>query len=115
MRGCQGNFFVSRENARRAGVESDIAFSVSDAKTMAAPSERGVIVCNPPYGERMLEREEARALYRDFGRASSAWQDWKRFVICSDPDFERFFGRSADKKRKLYNGMLQCNLYMYFS
>ncbi len=106
---------LSRENARRAGVEEDIAFSVADACKADAPWEKGVAVCNPPYGERMLEREEARSLYRSYGSASSAWRDWKRFVICSDPDFERFFGRSADKKRKLYNGMIPCNLYMYFS
>lgn len=90
-------------------------FSVADARSLAAPAEKGVIVCNPPYGERMLERDEARQLYRAFGRAVAGLPDWKRFVICSDPDFERFFGRAADKKRKLYNGMLQCNLYMYFS
>ena len=106
---------LSRENARRAGVEKDIVFSVADARAMTAPAERGVIVCNPPYGERMLERDEARRLYRDFGAAASELPGWKRFVICSDPDFERFFGKTADKKRKLYNGMLQCQLYMYFS
>jgi len=106
---------LSRENARRAGVERDIVFSVADACCMEPPAERGVIVCNPPYGERMLERDEARKLYRDFGAASSGLDGWKRFVICSDPDFERYFGKNADKKRKLYNGMLQCNLYMYFS
>ncbi len=106
---------LSRENARRAGVEGDITFSVADARTIQAPAEKGVIVCNPPYGERMLERDGARALYRAFGAASAGLEGWKRFVICSDPDFETFFGRPADKKRKLYNGMLQCNLYMYFN
>ena len=104
---------LSRENARRAGVEEDIVFSVADAREIPPPAERGVIVCNPPYGERMLERDEARALYRAFGRNPTP--DWKRFVICSDPEFERFFGRPADKKRKLYNGMLPCHLYMYFA
>ena len=106
---------LSRENARRAGVAEDITFSVADVRTAAVPAEKGVIVCNPPYGERMLERDEARALYRDFGAVSGPWTGWKRFIICSDGDFERFFGRPADKKRKLYNGMLQCNLYMYFA
>ncbi len=104
---------LGRENARRAGVERDITFAVTDARRADAPAEKGVVVCNPPYGERMLERDEARDLYRAFGQ--NRLPDWKRFVICSDPEFERFFGRNADKKRKLYNGMLQCNLYMYFS
>ncbi len=106
---------LSRENARRAGVEKDIVFSAADARQTAAPAERGVMVCNPPYGERMMERDEARSLYRDLGRATERLEGWKRFVICSDPDFERCFGRPADKKRKLYNGMIQCNLYMYFA
>ena len=106
---------LSRENARRAGVEGDIAFSVADARQLTSPADQGVLVCNPPYGERMLERNEARLLYRDFGRAAAALDGFKKFIICSDPDFERCFGKRADKKRKLYNGMLQCNLYMYFS
>ena len=105
---------LSRENARRAGVEGDIEFSVADARTFAAPGERGVIVCNPPYGERMLERDQARQLYRDFGKATANLSGFGMYIISSDADFERFFGRRADKKRKLYNGMLQCNLYMYF-
>ena len=105
---------LSRENARRAGVEEDITFSVADARTVTAPAERGVLVCNPPYGERMLEREEARALVQAFGRASAGLTGWKRFVLSSDADFERYFGRPADRRRKLYNGLLQCNLYMYF-
>ena len=105
---------LSRENARRAGVEADITFSTADACSVSLPGERGVIVCNPPYGERMLERDEARAICMTFG-ASSGAAGWKRFVISSDPEFERFFGKNADKKRKLYNGMIQCNLYMYFN
>ena len=110
-----GAVALSRENARRAGVERDITFSVKDARTADAPAERGVIVCNPPYGERMLERDEARAICRDFGAATAKLTDWKRFVISSDVDFERFFGRRADKKRKLYNGMIRCEYYMFFS
>ena len=106
---------LSRENARRAGVEDDIVFSVADARQLSAPAEKGVIVCNPPYGERMLERNEARLLYRDFGRAAEALTGFGKYVICSDVDFERCYGRRADKKRKLYNGMLQCNLYMFYA
>ena len=104
---------LSRENARRAGVERDIVFSVADACALTPPAETGVVVCNPPYGERMLEKQQAQALYRAFGAARLP--GWKRFIISSDADFERCYGRQADKKRKLYNGMLQCNLYMYFT
>ena len=106
---------LSRENARRAGVERDIEFSVADATQFMPPAERGVIVCNPPYGERLLEKKEAQELYRRFGQVMARTVGWKKFIISSDVDFERCYGRNADKKRKLYNGMLQCNLYMYFA
>ena len=105
---------LSRENARRAGVAEDITFSVADARQFVPPMEKGVVVCNPPYGERMLEKKEAQLLYGQFGAAMARTEGWKKFIICSDADFERFYGKTADKKRKLYNGMLQCNLYMYF-
>ncbi len=105
---------LSRENARRAGVAGDITFSVADARQFVPPMEKGVVVCNPPYGERMLEKKEAQMLYGDFGAVMARAEGWKKFIICSDADFERFYGKTADKKRKLYNGMLQCNLYMYF-
>jgi putative N6-adenine-specific DNA methylase len=105
---------LSRENARRAGVYEDITFAVADARAFVPPAERGVIVCNPPYGERMLEKEQAQALYRDFGAVTAALADWKKFIISSETEFEYFYGQKATKKRKLYNGMLQCNLFMYF-
>ncbi len=104
---------LARENARRAGVEGDIAFSVADALTAPAPWEKGVLVCNPPYGERMLEKTEAQALYKAMGRAWRDMDGWQKFVITSEPDFERLYGASAAKRRKLYNGMIQCNLYRY--
>ncbi len=105
---------LARENARRAGVGVDITFSVADARSMPAPWEKGVIVCNPPYGERMLERQEAQALYRDMGRTLGRLGDWKQYIISSEPDFERLYGRPATKRRKLYNGMIQCYLNMYY-
>ena len=105
---------LARENARRAGVEGDITFSAADALTAPAPWDKGVIVCNPPYGERMLERQQAQQLYRDMGRTLGRLPDWKQYVISSEPDFERLYGRPASKRRKLYNGMIQCYLNMYW-
>lgn len=105
---------LSRENARRAGVEGDITFAVADARRFSPTEEKGIIICNPPYGERMLEKQQARELYRAFGGAVRELAAWKKFIICSDPELERCYGRPADKRRKLYNGMLPCNLYMYF-
>ena len=106
---------LSRENAKRAGVSGDIAFSVADARDFSPGSDAGVIVCNPPYGERMMEKQQAQSLIRDFGKTMARVDGIKQYIISSDPDFERCYGRRAEKKRKLYNGMLLCYLYMYFS
>ena len=104
---------IAISNARKAGVGADIHFDDLDATTRALPDSAGVLVCNPPYGERMLEQRAAQQLYARFGRHMRDKTGWKQFIISSEPEFERYYGRRADRKRKLYNGMLQCNLYMY--
>ncbi len=69
---------------------------------------------NPPYGERLLEKKEAEALYRSFGTAlRDLPPKWRVVVLSSHTEFERCFGRQADKKRKLYNGMLKCDAFLY--
>ncbi len=104
---------IAQKNAARAGVEDCIQFAVSDACAFWRETERGSIVTNPPYGERLLERTEAEALYRDFGAAMKNARNWQLLLLSSHPEFERCFGRPADKKRKLYNGMIRCELYHY--
>ena len=104
---------MARQNAKRAGVEELIDFSVADAREFSRITDRGVIVTNPPYGERMLEKREAEALYAAFGRAYAASERWSLYLICSHPAFEQAFGMQADKKRKLYNGMIRCDLFQY--
>ncbi len=104
---------MARENARRAGVEEHIEFSVADARRFARPTEGGVICANPPYGERLLEKREAGELYRDFGKALRAVPGWKAYILSSHESFENCWGKKADKRRRLYNGMIPCQLYMY--
>ncbi|MCL2588707.1 MAG: class I SAM-dependent RNA methyltransferase [Oscillospiraceae bacterium] len=104
---------LARENARRAGVETDIHFEVADARKFETTAPKGVIVTNPPYGERVLEKSEADAIARAFGRAVKGLQGWQLYILSAHADFEQAFGRTADKKRKLYNGMMKCNLFMY--
>ena len=104
---------MARQNAQRAGVAELIDFSVADATAFDRKTERGVIVTNPPYGERMLEKKEAEALYAAFGKAYAAQEHWSLYLICSHPEFETAFGAKADKKRKLYNGMIRCDLFQY--
>lgn len=105
---------IARENARRAGVDRIIRFETADAMKFSRQTERGVIVTNPPYGERIMEKQEAEALYRGFGKALSNCPNWQLYLLSSHTEFERCFGRTADKKRKLYNGMIKCDLFMYY-
>ena len=105
---------IAQENAVRAGVDHLIDFSVADACSFSRETERGVIVTNPPYGERLLDRQQAEALYQGFGSALSNTSNWSVYLLSSHTEFERCFGRPADKKRKLYNGMIKCDLFMYY-
>ena len=100
-------------NARKAGVGNTIEFRDGDATKMSIPAESGIIICNPPYGQRMLEQQSAQRLYQAFGRHLKFADGWKKYIITSEPEFEHYFGRRADKKRKLYNGMIKCDYYMY--
>ena len=102
---------MARENARRAGVERYIDFAVADARRFCRATENGVIVTNPPYGERMLEREGARGLLRAFG---TAWRatSWRLALLTSDTEAEALLGARAAKRRKLYNGTIKCALYL---
>lgn len=107
---------IARHNAQKAGVEDLVRFSVSDALSFAPEGEAGCIVTNPPYGERLLEKEQAAALYRGFGRVyASLPSRWRLSLLSSHTEFESSFGRTADKRRKLYNGMIKCDLFQYLS
>ncbi len=105
---------LARENAAKAGVSDLVHFDVADARTIAPQSLRGRVVTNPPYGERLSDKAEAESLYRDFGRAWRKVPDgWSLTLLSSHTEFERTFGQKADKKRKIYNGMLKCDIFMY--
>ena len=105
---------LSRHNATLAGVEDCVRFEVADAGKFHRESAYGQLVTNPPYGERLLEKTEAEALYRRFGAAARTLPPgWRVVVLSSHTEFERAFGRPADKKRKLYNGMLKCDAFLY--
>lgn len=105
---------LTRENAARAGVDKYIKAFERDARTVETYGRRGTIVCNPPYGERMMDRQSVERLYSEIGRAWAELGSWQIYVISSCPDFERLFRRRADKVRKLYNGMIKCDYYQFF-
>ncbi len=104
---------LSMANARKAGVGDVIEFRDGDATKMSLPAESGIIICNPPYGQRMGEQKDAQRLYAALGRHLKFADGWKKYIITSEPEFEHYFGRRATKKRKLYNGMIKCDYYMY--
>lgn len=105
---------LARENAAKAGVGELVRFAAADARTFAPAESEGRVVTNPPYGERLSDKREVETLYRAFGRA---WKKvppgWSLSLLSSHTEFERTFGSTAVKKRKLYNGMLKCDLFMY--
>ena len=105
---------LARHNAELAEVDDVVKFEVSDATRFHWGGLRGRIVTNPPYGERLMERREAEDLYQAFGKAFNKFPDtWQLYLLSSHTEFERTFGRTADKKRKLYNGMIKCDLFCY--
>ncbi|MFQ6831128.1 THUMP domain-containing class I SAM-dependent RNA methyltransferase [Butyricicoccus pullicaecorum] len=103
---------LAQENAKKAGVGHLIRFEQADAAKRVYP-QSGVLFANPPYGERLMDRESAQAIYRAVGRAVGK-SELRQYYLTSDPEFECFYGYQADKRRKLYNGMIKCDLYMYF-
>ena len=104
---------LSFANARKAGVSDIVTFKDGDGTKLPLPTDSGIIVCNPPYGERMMEQASAQRLYAALGRHLKFANNWKQFIITSEPEFEHYFGRRCDKKRKFYNGKIQCNYYMF--
>ncbi len=105
---------IAKINAQRAGVSDKVNFSVADVKKFAPKSEKGTLICNPPYGERLLDLNECEAIYRDMGKVFEKKHGWSYSIISPDEEFETAFGRKADKRRKLYNGMIKCQLFMYY-
>ena len=101
------------ENARKAGVEKRIIVRQRDIKDFREDFEKASVICNPPYGERLLDMEQARELYKIMGQKFIKKQGWSYSIITPDDNFEKYFGRKSDKRRKLYNGMIKCQLHMY--
>ena len=101
-------------NAKRIKVDKFLSLSEKDIKFFNPTTERGTLITNPPYGERMLDIKEAERIYRIMGEKFVAKRGWSYGIISPDEEFEKVFGRKADKRRKLYNGMIKCQYYMYF-
>lgn len=105
---------LTYENALRAGVEEYLNIFSADARQIEKPDRRGTILCNPPYGERLMTPEEVEQLYREMGQHFAGFDPWQIYVLTSHEGFEKLYGHRADKIRKLYNGMIPCYLYQFF-
>lgn len=105
---------LALENAKKAGVADLVQAKVGDIADFAMPEGRSIVITNPPYGERLLDIQNAERIYRIMGQKMPKEQGKKYFIICPNDDFEARFGRPADKRRKLYNGMIRCQLFSYF-
>ena len=101
------------ENARAAGVDAHIHFQQRDVKDLRHPKKYGFIITNPPYGERLEDREDLPELYKTIGESFRRLDDWSMFLITSYSEAEKYIGRKADKNRKIYNGMIKSYFYQF--
>ena len=104
---------AARENAKRAGVDHLIHFQQREVADLHHPKKYGFVISNPPYGERLEEKEALPALYTQIGQAYLGLDSWSMFLITSYEDTEKYIGRKADKNRKIYNGMLKTYFYQF--
>jgi putative N6-adenine-specific DNA methylase len=105
---------LARYHAKQAGVENSIHLQRMDMADIKSRYKYGFIVCNPPYGERLGEMEDVEKLYRQMGKTFKTLDSWSYYIFTSHPNFEKLFGRKADKKRKLYNGRILCNYFQFY-
>lgn len=105
---------AARENARKAGVDHMIHFQQRPVSELNHPKKYGFIITNPPYGERIEEKENLPDLYREIGKSFARLDSWSEFVITAYDEAEKYIGKKADKNRKIYNGMMKTYFYQFF-
>ena len=105
---------IAKANAREAGLEDVIKLKQMRLQDLKTDKINGVIISNPPYGERLLDDKAVDILYNEMGQTFAPLKTWSKFILTSDEQFESKYGMKADKKRKLYNGTLRVDLYQYF-
>jgi len=104
---------LARYHASQAGVDHDVQFSHRDFLELTSTRKYGCVICNPPYGERIGERDDLRGLYRAMPEVLRRLKTWSHYILTSYPDFEQLIGQQADRRRKLYNGRIQCTYYQF--
>lgn len=105
---------IAKQNALEAGLAASVNFKQLAVKDFKTTKEYGVIVANPPYGERLSDQESVRQLYRQMGQVYQPLTTWSKYILTSDLEFETYYGQKATKRRKLYNGSLRTDLFQYW-
>jgi putative N6-adenine-specific DNA methylase len=105
---------LSKDNALKASVDEHIKFYKKDVIELEKQNDYGCIICNPPYGERLGELKNIEKLYRDLNKIFKKFDSWSHYILTSHEKFELIYGKKADKRRKLYNGMIKCTYYQYY-
>ncbi len=106
---------TARQNAIRAGIEDHISFQGMDFNAFSSKKDNGLIICNPPYGERIGDKKGVEEIYKKLGALYSRLGNWSFFILSPHPEFQRIFGKKADRNRKIYNGKIKCYLYQYLN
>ena len=105
---------IAKENAVQAGVQDIVNFKKMAVKDFKTDKINGVIVANPPYGERLSDKEHVHQLYQQMGKLYQPLTSWSKYILTSDLQFEQFYGTKATKRRKLYNGSLRTDFFQYW-
>ena len=107
---------LARYHAKKAGfdLDKDVKFQQRDVRELKSRYQYGYVITNPPYGERLMDKRSAEALYQDLPAVFAQIPTWSIYLICAHPEFEQFIGRKADRRRKLYNGRILCQYYQYY-
>lgn len=105
---------IAKQNAIKAGVSEHIEFKQMQLKDFRTKKENGVLVANPPYGDRLLSEEQAQNIYRQMGQTYAPLETWSKYILTSDLSFEEHYGKQATKKRKLYNGAIRTDYFQFW-
>lgn len=105
---------LARYHAKQAGVDKLVSFQTQSVSKLSSKYKYGYLICNPPYGERLSDLKEVEELYREMNKVFSRLDTWSYYILTSHPQFEKVFNRKSDKRRKLFNGRIECTYHQYF-
>jgi len=105
---------LARYHAKKAGVEKDIHFQCCDFTQLTSKKQFGCVICNPPYGERIGEQTDVQKIYTSIPDVLRRLQTWSHYILTSNPNFEQLVGQKADRRRKLYNGRIECTYFQFY-